>query len=527
MNINFDLRKICIILLSVTVLCGISCRKYLYQGPIDSTYSGVFWTSQASVEQAAANMYFQLRNDVRGSGFVSNAHFINGDLTTGVFLPKAADWNLVTIESSYNPPFYFSYVPYLEPMLQDWSRFYQLIAQTNLILQNVPNMDNSAFTSETVKNGYLGEALFMRAYTYFYVTRIWGDPVYVTRTYDGSDYGNIPPLPRTPEAQVLDSCIRDLRLADSYLDYAGGDPARSIRANKGSVEALMAHIFEWQHQYDSAHVYCQKVIQNGGYALEPMASYTNIWAGQSSAESIFEIAMTYSANDPNFLNSQDGQEANFGFFSTFVKGAVTDNQSNDCWIAQPYWIESFMYDTANDARFKTIFTHVNADNNNKDGYMLLKYTNFAFGTPGATPGTGSLPYINNDLVLLRLSDIYLLDAEALSYLGDYTQAEQSLAMTEERAGIDSYDGLDNRDDLLDEVVMERFRELIGEGQWFYDLIRNTNTNYGTQWLTDFMGYTEPGRVSPQNKGYYWPLNMGTLFPQDDLLTQNPWWAVNK
>ena len=76
--------------------------------------------------------------------------------------------------------------------------------------------------------------------------------------------------------------------------------------------------------------------------------------------------------------------------------------------------------------------------------------------------------------------------------------------------------------MLDEVVMERGRELIGEGQWFYDLIRTEPTQ---QWL-EYIGYPSD-RVNATNKGYYWPLDMGTLFPQDNLLTQNPWWATHK
>jgi hypothetical protein len=77
--------------------------------------------------------------------------------------------------------------------------------------------------------------------------------------------------------------------------------------------------------------------------------------------------------------------------------------------------------------------------------------------------------------------------------------------------------------MLDEIVMERGRELFGEGQWYYDLIR---TQEAQSWL-EAVGYPSNGRLSKTNKGYYWPLDMGTLFPYDNLLTQNPWWATHK
>jgi len=499
------------VLLLLTALA--SCRKYIYQAPINSTYSARFWTSQTSVEQAATAMYGQLRSCVRNNA----SHFINGDLTAGTFLPNSGQWNYASLRASNNPPFNFSYVPYLEGTLQNWSRFYQLIAQANLILRNVPGMPSSAFSAESVREGYIAEALFMRAYTYFYMTRIWGDPVYVTSTYDNVDYGNIPPLARTPEAAVLDSCIRDLKVAAAGLSFSGGDPTKAIRANKGSVYALIGHIYAWKHQYDSAHAYCQKVITDGGYSLEPMSSYKNIWNGQSSEESIFELPMTYNYSDPNFTSQNDWAEAQFSFFGTFLKGPLTGNQNSTCWIAPQGGILDQIFDTA-DARYKTILQTVPASGGDLAGHMLLKYTNFLY----QQPNTKTLPYINNDLVLLRLADIYLLDAEALTNLGDLGGAAADLAMTEGRAGITSYQNPTNQYDMLDEVVAERGRELAGEGQWYYDLIRTESTQ---GWL-EYVGYLG-ARVTADSKGYYWPLDMKTLFPQDNLLVQNPWWASHK
>jgi starch-binding outer membrane protein, SusD/RagB family len=523
MNKQYSLFKITSLLI-VICFTGASCKKYIDQGPITSTYGTEFWTSQTSVEQATLAMYGQLRSCLRytspdGVDHGEPSIFINGDLVAGTFAVAKGDVFLpYGLKASNNPPWNFSYVPYWAPVLQNWSRFYQLIAQCNLILQNVPEMPTSLFTNESTRNAYIAEALFMRAYTYFYITRIWGDPVFVTKSYNDADYGNIPPLARTPESIVLDSCIADLKKASANLNFAGGDPTKAIRANKGSVYALLAHIYEWKHDYANAHLACQEVINNGGYSLEPMATYKNIWKGQSSQESIFEISMKYNSNDPNFSNGGNWAEANFDCFGTFLKGPIVSNQKSDCWISPKGGLIDQLMDTANDARYKAILSYVPASGGDVAGYMLLKYTNFAF----QKPETKTLPYIDNDLVLFRLSDIYLLDAEALASTGDLAGAAADLAKTEDRAGITSYQNPTNQYDMLDEVVMERFRELIGEGQWFYDLIRTEPTQ---GWL-EYVGY--PGdRVNVTNKGYYWPLDMGTLFPQDKLLTQNPWWATHK
>jgi len=504
-------------LLAVVVL-NISCKKYIYQAPITSTYGSEFWTSETSVNQACNAMYGQLRSSLRQD----DSYFINGDLTAGVFqVLYAIQWNLspVGVNNPYSGgPYNFSYVPYLEGSLQNWSRFYRVIAQANLILENLPKMSNSLFKNgEADKNAFLAQALFMKAYTYFYMVRIWGDPVYVSKTFDDVDYGKIPPVARTPEVIVLDSCIANLKIASGYLDYKGGDPTAAVTPNKGSVYALLAHIYEWKHDYANAHAACQEVINNGGYSLEPMDTYKNIWKGESSNESIFELSMQYDPNDPNF-NQNDWAEAQFDFFGVFLKGSIVDNVKSSCWIANAGGIADVLFDTANDQRAKQILTLVNASGGSPKGYMLLKYTNFMYQNADNKSGA----YINNNLVLFRLSDIILLDAEALASTGDLEGARKDLAMTEDRAGIASYNNPANQYDMLDEVVMERGRELIGEGQWYYDLVRTEQTQ---QWL-EYVGY-QSTRVTPDQKGYYWPLDMGTLFPQDNLLTQNPYWATHK
>lgn len=512
MTNKYSLLKCTIPCIIALAILGSSCKKYIDQAPITSTYGAEFWTSDQSVNQAELAMYGLLRSSLRAD----NSFFINGDLTAGVFqVTYDVQWNLAPVGVNNPWPdkggnFSFSYVPYLEGSLQNWSRFYQIIAQANLILANVPKMDNSLFASEEAKNAYIGEALFMKAYVYFYITRIWGDPVYVTKTYDDVDYGKIPPIARSPEALVLDSCIANLKVAAGYLSYVGGDPSRVTRANKGTVNALLAHIYAWKHDYTNAHLACQEVINNGGYSLEPMDTYTNIWKGKSSSENIFEISMQY--------EEANQYEATLGFFGVFLKGTVVDNRNSSCWIANAGGEVDALFDTTKDARAQQILKLVNAGGGSPKGYMLMKYTNFNY----KTPETKTYPYLDNNLVLFRLSDIILLDAEALASKGDLVGAAADLAMTEDRAGIDNYKNPTTQYDMLDEVVMERGRELIGEGQWFYDLIRTEATQGWLEWV----GY-QPGRSAPDQKGYYWPLDMATLFPQDNLLTQNPYWASHK
>jgi hypothetical protein len=498
--------NVCLLAVGIT-LAGASCKKYINERPISSTYDSKFWTSQQSVEQATVALYGQLRSCLRQDA----SHFVFGDLAAGQFTTiYATYWNYNTIQPSQGSN--FSYVPYLEGSLKNWTRFYQLAAQCNLILARVPSMPLSAFNHDsTVRNRYLGEALFMRAYLYFYITRAWGDPVYITKIYDNVDYGNIPPVARTAEADVLKACITDLQQAAGYLSFSGGDPNSAFRASKGSVYALLAHIYAWLHDYLNAHQACQQVIAQGGYSLEPMGSYSNIWSDQLSRENIFSIAMTFNGNDNNFLNAGDNSawsEAHYDFFSVWLKDSAIDFRSSNCWVANPTLYAD------SDQRFVTMFHAIDASGGDDAGYELLKYGNFKYNNPASK----QQPYFNNNLVLLRLSDVYLLDAEAQAAQGDLGTAVLSLNYTRERAGIGDYSGPMAQQDILQEVLDERGRELIGEGAWFYDLIRTEPYVHN---LRDVLNYSQT-RIT--QKGYYWPLDLNALFQGDPLLTQNPYWS---
>jgi hypothetical protein len=212
-------------------------------------------------------------------------------------------------------------------------------------------------------------------------------------------------------------------------------------------------------------------------------------------------------------------ETSFSFFEIFMKGTLIDNRKYNAWVMPLGGLTDIVFKNTKDLRFTSMFQHVLAGNGDLEGYVMLKYANFKY----LTPVTKGNPYINNNLVLLRLSDIILLDAEALAAIGNIDGARAQLKLTEDRAGITSYLTPVTQDVMMDEVIAERGRELVGEGTWFYDLIR---TNSKQHWLENKCNYFID-RVSAVNQGYYWPLNMASLFPQDNLLTQNTWWASNK
>ena len=75
---------------------------------------------------------------------------------------------------------------------------------------------------------------------------------------------------------------------------------------------------------------------------------------------------------------------------------------------------------------------------------------------------------SGNYVVFRLADAILLYAEALEKLGEQDKALEQLNRIRNRAGATPITMVEN---LNDAIYWERVRELIGEGQYFYDLVR--------------------------------------------------------
>ena len=489
MNYSIKAKKAVLVLLVAATIFA-SCKKYINLEPEDATYDQVFWTTGTNVEKAVSGAYGLLRDALRDS----RSHFIFGDFTTEEFLRGSDYWNYASL--SFTGRNQYSYAPYLEGSLWDWTRFYALVNQCHLIIENTPKIQDSKFNGGQVsKNQLLGEGHFLRAYSYFYMTRVWGDPVLTKESV--KDPLNIQPVARSKEQEALDFCIEDLKQASALMLFNKGTSRERIRADKGAALALLAHVYAWKHDYANTKKYCDSVILQGGYSLEPINSYGQIWNG-SSDESIFELFMKY---------TQAGNESTSGFFNVFLFEPTADKGVNSAWAANVEHVHEVFDTTRQDDRRGKIFIR------GQGGTMLSKYANinhYDANRPDAY-------VVDNNLVLLRLADIHLLKAEANVKLNDENGARDEVNKIRLRANASLLLPGDRCD--MDTVFRERRKEMYGEGCIAYDNIRMILTN--PDYLNALPDPYNQERVA--KKGYYWPLNMRALLPQNALLTQNEWW----
>src|SRR5690606_14578356 len=92
---------------------------------------------------------------------------------------------------------------------QIWDQFYLAIRNANLVIANTPN---GKAISEEDKKKYIGEARFLRGFTYFFLVRNWGGVIL-------RDENNMEELdaPRSSAEDIYNFIIGDLTFASQNL----------------------------------------------------------------------------------------------------------------------------------------------------------------------------------------------------------------------------------------------------------------------------------------------------------------------
>jgi len=486
----------------------VSCKKLLEQDPINSPYNEVFWKDEKDALQGLAGGYALLRKALTvNTAFGGNmSHFSYGDLTAFEF-DRFNQYDLdflITGGKGFNNASFIG--DYLEDY-HDWSPHFRVITQANIILHHVAKIPDNKFTHEPVqtRNKILGEALFLRAFSYFYMVRLWGDVPLVT-TYD-EDPAHAQNVARTSEKTVLDTCINDLQQAISLLpwDYLDG-AEKAVRANKGAAYALLAHVYMWKdflnkgadnQNLTKAIAAVDAIQQSHKYRLVDSTEFVKLFKGKSD-EGIFEI---------NMQVGQSEQQTQSGFYykclmQPYIKGKTSQNG-----VLKKELIDD-LYEGRNDYRYYYNFVFTSDNNSILTKYAGLNAENVFY----KDLATYSLAAVDANIILFRYADVLLLRAEANAKLGQYGAARTDLEAVSNRAGESVYEG--DNDGLYEEIFRERSRELFCEGQRWYDLVR-------TGFLKTEAGGTF-GTSRYDQEGWKWPVAR-KLFVNNYVLRQNKFW----
>lgn len=349
-----------------------------------------------------------------------------------------------------------------------WSDSYNQIYAANAVYEGV-----SAATklTQSQKDQLMGEALFVRALVHFYLVNIFGDIPYITTT----NYLQNQAVNRKPVNQVYASIINDLKSAQTLLpkEYFGG---LRVRPNQFVATALLARVYLYNGNFDVASNATTQIInETATFALDPNLDNTFLKESQSTIWQLMPQVEGRNTDEGATFIFNSGPPA----FVALRNDLVNSFEAGD--LRKSHWIKE-------------------VSNGSDNWYHAYKYKE-------QTITATTLEYA----IAFRLSEQYLIRAEAKAQLNDLTGAIQDLNTIRNGAGLGATTAT-TQADLLNAIFQERKFELFTEsGHRFFDLKRKGELNNALAGIKPGWNTTDAVLPIPESE----------LLLNPNLLPQNP------
>ncbi len=429
-----------------------------------------------------------------------------------------------------------------------WNWSYALINSANEVL--LYSEKNTNWDYPTDKALYQAEARFFRAYAYRSLLYLYGDVPWV-ETIQQPFVLN---FTRTPKAEVLGHVVDDLKFAAENLP-SNPDEVKPGKLTKWAALHLLSEIYLCQGEYDKARAAAQEVIDSkyfelvkdrfGAEAKKSGDYFHDLFVENNqnrtsgNKESIWVMQFEYKTTGGG-TPSDDWTRREWGpqyhsINQFFVVSAEYGGRGLGQIAPFKWWIgtqntnatpEDGMPDgifEASDIRnseynFKREWlSNVDATRGQRvaitdkywsDGWLFPAPTKFFFAHEDDLTHTGSY----RDRMKFRLSETYLLLAEAYLGLGDKENAAKAVNVVRNRAKASSVAAADMDIDFL---LDERIRELVGEESRRFTLARTG------QYVERVRKYNPVLRDVVQDFHALWPIpktiidaNRDVVFPQN-------------
>lgn len=455
-------RYILLAILSVGVLSG--CGKdFLTKAPVLSQSNVLTESNFEGLDKIAGGAYgplaglgwygadFILANEMKTS---NGKRWVNSKYDSGRY---AIEYNVSISPTSTSPI---------------WGSAYAVIHATNTVIHKLPGVEGD----EAAKNNILAEMYFLRAFAHFDLVRTYSrpfkaedDPLGVPVDTVGFKETDFPA--RSSVHQVYDAIVKDLLKAESLMspDYVReGFKDGKASVSLYAIQALLSRVYLYSQQWQAAADYATKVIDSKKFKLwtadEVKANpYTADVTKAGEGEVIFEV---YEDITQDYGG---GNENVWGL--TYFKGYGDCGASND--LKNLY--------AEGDARLSLI-----SPDDDGFGLFTLKYAGKKLGAIDA-----------NNVIILRLSEMYLNRAEALAHGATVS----GVTVTSDLAKIAQNRGASSEPSTVAGVLREREKELAWEGHLWFDLGRNGLPMK----RTDVSGSQTPKEILPEDRRWAMPI----------------------
>jgi hypothetical protein len=455
-----------IIFIACFLFLGASCKKgFLKEEPKGNLTTESFYKSAEDLNLATTGLYAQINGAFHEAGSLSTCWGAD-DVTVKRAGNKIefSDFDTYQANSSNSRMTIF------------WNYAYSTIKSCNSLIINYTKATSA---TEEQRNQAAGQAYFLRALSYFFLTRTWGEIPLLTGI--SVDYT----IHKSPPADVYALIVSDLKNAETMLPNAWDGIRRQsgvdICPTVGSAKALLANVYltmagwplKQTDKYALAAAKAKEVIDNKttwGYDLLP--NFSDIWnrKGKFNHEAVFAC-----------------------YYNVSIPGWAWENMNNNCpnafkaddeggWgdgFGEINFYKNFPPGPRKDATYQSVYFINNNPANAVDYTQLLNKHPYFFkyqddDVVDAATHT-SLNWIGSHTVfVIRYAEVLLTyaEAQAMSATPD-ASAYNAINKVRTRAGLNNLIGGLSQQAFRDSVIAERGWEFAGvepASRWF-DLLR--------------------------------------------------------
>ena len=437
-----------------------SCvNDWLDVAPSDGTDADAALTSSSDLAAARTGMYKALKGNSSLVDYYGMQFFVYGDVHAG------DDYQYNNLGGSNRASFYYDmnyqtaseFTSSTSSSNVAWKSPYIVIGRANRIIAAAEGgaLSDAAEAKATIDQ-YAAEAKVLRALAHFDLVRIYGKPY----TEDqGASLGvplvtevlesNAKPA-RSTVAEVYTQVVKDLTEAISSNALATETEPGYVSV--WGAKAILSRVYLNMGDYANALSVAEDIIKNSGAALWTRDQYLKAWDASTPNESEFLFRLNVAGStDNNDLNGIGNLQQRDGY-----KEMVATKKFVDMLTSDPKDVRNDMFLPATAA--KEVATY----GTNK------VYLNKLRGQGGNLRNVTIVP-------IIRLSEVYLTAAECAFRNNDKTKAVEYLNdlvknRTTTEASLATVDNI-----TLERILIERRKELIGEGQRYFDALRNNET----------------------------------------------------
>ena len=468
--------KILFIIALISVFSS-SCKKdFLELTPTTTVSDDKAFATPDAAKAVIVSIYHQLSDYRLNALAVTAAAEVRGD---DMFITQFNNWSWFVTQ------FHFANTPDQTDSRYHygiWREYYETIRMCNAFLSaELP-------FSEEESNKLTAEVKSIQAYAYFNLVQLFSNPY----TMDEGASPGVPlrlttevslPMGRGTVAEVYTLIVDNLKFATQHLAELGNTPGGDTYMSSCFANGLLARVYMTMGKFTEALPYVNAALADA----PPLATGDEYIKGLShnNQESIFRIGYT-SLTDNTYSTLQSfndyawGDAGGYGTMLVYDefkdKFAANDLRQNFFWWKGAYSWNDLRDFIAEKGELRAYSVPFEIEDNEivyvKEGHALYgKFPRRDDDKNSNNPYSGEIGYA--DYTVMRTSELYLIKAECEARgAANDGAAQTALFAVQSRNIPDAVISIKTGQALLEEIWLERRKELLGEGFRLFDLLRN-------------------------------------------------------